>query len=149
MISPSAPPNTAAVPTRLPRARTGPPLSIRMLISPPIAGSSPTMRCPVMTPAASGTQIASTARSMVPHGGGTFAGRITSASQSGATPLSQSGTVLTRPTNPDRPPGLPDQPTPTDLPAYPTGLPRPTGPDRPPGQPRPTSRLTRVPALFS
>jgi hypothetical protein len=44
-----------------------------------------------------GTHSASTARAMVPHGTGAFFGRITSASHSGTTSLSQSGTAIRAP----------------------------------------------------
>ena len=56
-----------------------------------MAGSRTSSRRPVMNPAASGTQMANTARTMSAHGTGAFFGRMTSASQSGTASLSQSG----------------------------------------------------------
>ena len=58
-----------------------------------MAGSRTSSRRPVMNPAASGTQMANTARTMSAHGTGAFFGRMTSASQSGTASLSQSGTA--------------------------------------------------------
>ena len=90
--SPGAPPSTAAVPIRATRDQYGPPLSIMIDSSPPMAGSSASSCRPVANATAIGTQSASTARAIVPHGTGTLLGRTTSASQSGTTPISQSGT---------------------------------------------------------
>ena len=100
--SPAAPPPTAAVATRLTRDRYGPPWSIMMLIRPPIAGSMASDRFPDAIPMASGTQMATTAWAIAPHGTGAFLGRMTSASQSGTasaiqvTAVRLPGTLLTR-----------------------------------------------------
>jgi hypothetical protein len=61
--------------------------------SPPIAGSRPSSRRPVANPAAIGTHSARTARAIAAQGIPAFFGRITSASHSGTTLLSQSGTA--------------------------------------------------------
>ena len=58
-----------------------------------MAGRRASSRRPVMNPAASGTQIASTARIMSGHGTGAFFDRMASASQSGTASLSQSETA--------------------------------------------------------
>ncbi len=79
------------------RGQYGPPLSIVTDSSPPMAGSSASSRRPVANPTAIGTHSASTASAIAPHGTGAFFGRITSASQSGTTPLSQSGTASRAP----------------------------------------------------
>jgi hypothetical protein len=92
MSSPGAPPSTAAAAIRSTRDQYGPPVSIMIDSSPPIAGSSASSCRPVANATAMGTHSASTARTIVPHGTGTFLGRATSASQSGTTPISQSGT---------------------------------------------------------
>ena len=85
MVRPTAPPNTAADPTRFSRARYGPPTSTTTVISPPMAASRPGARLPESSPAASGTQIASAARIISGQGTGTRFGRTRSTSQSGAT----------------------------------------------------------------
>ena len=75
MVRPTAPPNTAADPTRFSRARYGPPTSTTTVISPPMAASRPGARLPESSPAASGTQIASAARIISGQGTGTRFGR--------------------------------------------------------------------------
>ncbi len=85
MVSPTAPPNMVADPTRLTRARYGPPTSTTAAISPPMAGSRPSAGLCPASPAASGTQMARAARSMSGRGGRARCGRTISTSQSGAT----------------------------------------------------------------
>jgi hypothetical protein len=85
IISPAAPPPTAAVPTRLTRCRYEPPASTMVPSRPPMAGSTPSVPLPSGKVTASGTQIARAARSMAGHGTGAGRGRTTSASQSGTT----------------------------------------------------------------
>ena len=85
MASPAAPPNTAALPTRLTRLRYGPPVSAIVPRIPPIAGSTPSVPRPAAYDADSGTQIASAARVISGHGTGARRGRTTSASQPGTT----------------------------------------------------------------
>ena len=84
-VRPSAPPNTAADPTRLTRATYGPPTSTTTAISPPMAGSRPSDGLCAAKPAASGTHTAMAARSISGQGGGARFGRTISTSQSGAT----------------------------------------------------------------
>src|ERR1700759_2758504 len=90
MNSPGAPPSTAEVPILVTRDRYGPPASPMTENSAPRAGNSASSRRPVTNATASGTHTASTSSTIDPQGTGTFFGRITSASQSGTTPLSQS-----------------------------------------------------------
>ena len=90
------------MPIRSTRAQYGPPLSIVTDSSPPMAGSSASSRRPVANPTAIGTHSASTARAIVAHGTGAFFGRITSASHSGTTSLSQSGTAVAGPADQPR-----------------------------------------------
>ena len=85
MVSPAAPPNTVADPTRLTRARYGPPTSTTAAISPPMAGNRPSAGLCAASPAASGTPMASAARTISGQGGRARCGRTISTSQSGAT----------------------------------------------------------------
>jgi hypothetical protein len=80
---PATPPNTPAVTTCLTRATYGPPVSMTVPVSPPIADTSPMSRRPATIPAASGTQMASAARTIAPHGTGAGLGRTAWVSQSG------------------------------------------------------------------
>jgi hypothetical protein len=64
---------------------------------PPMAGSSARSRRPVPNATASGTHSANTDRAMVPQGTGAFFGLTTSASHSGTTPPTQSGTAIRAP----------------------------------------------------
>src|ERR1700733_568034 len=70
------------------------------LSRPPMAVSRAISRRPVMKPAASGTQIANTARIISRQGMGVFFGPITLASQSGTASDSQSGTGSCPPDEP-------------------------------------------------
>src|SRR5580693_9056682 len=82
---PTAPPNTPTTLTRLTRFRYEPPRSVSEPSSPPTAGSRPIVVLPTANATPSGTQMASVARIMSPHGGGAGFGRTSSASQSGTT----------------------------------------------------------------
>src|SRR5580698_3970438 len=82
---PTAPPNTPTVLIRLTRFRYEPPRSVSEPSSPPTAGSRPIVVLPTANATPSGTQMASVARIMSPHGGGAGFGRTSSASQSGTT----------------------------------------------------------------
>jgi hypothetical protein len=85
MVSPAAPPNTAALQTRFTRLRYGPPASAIVPSSPPVAGSTPSVPRPAANDTDSGTQIASAARAISGHGTGARRGRTTSASHPGTT----------------------------------------------------------------
>ncbi len=93
---PAAPPNTAAVTTRLTRTTYEPAASVTVTSSPPVAGTSPTSRRPTTIPTDSGTQMASAARNIAPHGNGAGFGLTASVSQSGIAWASPPGTTASR-----------------------------------------------------
>ena len=80
---PAAPPNTAAMTACLTRTTYGPPESMTVPSSPPIASTSPMSRRPTTMPTDSGPQMASTARTIAPHGTGAGLGRTAAVSQPG------------------------------------------------------------------
>ncbi len=80
---PATPPNTPAVTICLTCTTYGPPVSMTVPVSPPIADTRPMSRRPAAIPTDSGTHMASAARSIAPHGTGVGLGRTAWVSQSG------------------------------------------------------------------
>jgi hypothetical protein len=93
---PAAPPNTPAVTARLTRTTYGPPVSMTVPTSPPIASTSQGSWRPTTIPTDSGTQMASAARTIAPHGTGAGLGRTAWVSQSGIASASRPGTIASR-----------------------------------------------------
>jgi hypothetical protein len=93
---PAAPPNAPAMTARLTRTMYGPPVSMTVPVSPPIASNSQMSRRPATIPTDSGTQVASAARTIAPHGTGAGLGRTAAVSQSGIASASRPGTTASR-----------------------------------------------------
>jgi hypothetical protein len=93
---PAAPPNAPAMTARLTRTMYGPPVSMTVPVSPPIASNSQMSRRPATIPTDSGTQVASAARTIAPNGTGAGLGRTAAVSQSGIASASRPGTTASR-----------------------------------------------------